>query len=98
MLCVGAYLMIGKKYITGDELISEYEWMIKINPFAHLNIKLHSSSWEIINRAINAKNIDFDLNISVALYILLAILTIFAGGVIVNKHNFIMTNQETGGA
>ncbi len=98
MLCVGAYLMIGKKYITDDELISKYEWMIKVNPFAHLNIKLHSSSWEIINRAINVKNIDFNLNISVALYIAIATLTIFAGCIIVNKHNFIITNQETGGA
>ena len=98
MLCVGAYLMLGKKYITDDELINKYEWMIKVNPFAHLNIKLHSSSLEVINRAINVKNIEFELNTSVVLYLILAVVVTFVGTIIVNKHNFIITNQETGGA
>ena len=97
MLCVGAYLMLGQKYITDDSLIGKYTWMIKANPFSHLIMNLHSSSIEKINKAINVKNIDFDLNISCVVYLSLGIITILAGCIIVNKHNFIVSNQETGG-
>lgn len=98
LLGVGAYLMLGKKYITDDTLISKYAWMIKINPFAHLNIRIHSSGIELINNAINEKNIRMDLSVSIVLYLTFAILIVLFGCVVVNKHNFITTNQETGGA
>ncbi|MGN0375919.1 MAG: hypothetical protein ACI4EN_10515 [Butyrivibrio sp.] len=71
--------------------------MIKINPFSHLIINLHSSRIEELNSIINIKNIDFDINISCGLFILINLVLIIAGCMIVKHHNFILSNQETEG-
>lgn len=97
LFAIAIFTILGHYFITQDELIDKYIWMIKGNPFSHLVLKLHSSKIESLNNIINEKGISFDLNFSVFYFFIVAILVIGFGCIVVNRHNFIESNKETGG-
>jgi hypothetical protein len=58
---------------------------------------MHSSGISSVDRIINTKSISFDLNLSVLVFLMAAIIVAVCGCMVVNNHNFIESNKETGG-
>ena len=96
ILGMGFFLMLGKIITTESDIAGKYIWMLKINPAAHLVFGLHSSKIKSLNKLINLKNINFDLNESVIYFFTLSIIMIFIGIFVVKKREFIINNRETG--
>lgn len=96
-LCIAVYSMSGEYFIPEDAMASDYQWLIKWNPFSHLVFGIHSSKIEELNQLIHQKGIAFDLNESLLLFIILSVVTIIAGCILVHYHDFINANKEKGG-
>jgi hypothetical protein len=71
--------------------------LLQLNPASHLVLYWHSSFIETLDNRINSLNIQFDLNRSVILFILLSVIIVVIGTIIVKKQDLILTNNETGG-
>lgn len=95
ILGIAAFAFLDR--VFQEEYIIRNFWLVKINPFSHLVFSMHSSCIPIVNDRINAKGISFDLNVSVLLYLLIAAVVIGAGCIIVNRREFIASNNETEG-
>ncbi len=96
LFAIAGFTILGN-YFTEDELAGKYVCLIKINPFSHLVLKFHSSKIENLNYLINEKGILFDLNNSLFLFFIATLLVISFGCIVVNRHDFIESNKETGG-
>lgn len=83
-----------EEIIREEILYTQYIWLFKINPFAHLVFKIHSSSLDNVNSVINVYGTDFDLNMSVILYGVLCIVLVVLGCIICEKHEFIRSSME----
>lgn len=92
-----SFALLGEYFIPQDALIDKYTWLFKINPFAHLVLSMHSSRISSVDRIINTRAISFDLNLSVLVFLIAAIIVTACGCMVVNNHNFIESNKETGG-
>lgn len=68
--------------------------MLKSNVIANLIFPIHSSHIQNVNKFINEKGIDFDLNFSIIYYFILSMVIIIAGAYIVEKREFISNNKE----
>ena len=97
LFSMASFAVLGKYFITEDILIDKYTWLLKINPFAHLVFSMHSSGINSVDRIINTKSISFDLNLSVLVFLMAAIIVTVCGCMMVSNHNFIESNKETGG-
>lgn len=93
---MAVFVLMGIYFFPDEAPVNEGAWLLKINPFAHLVFPMHSSRFSDIDSKINLRNIDFDLNESLAVYLAAAVIFISLGCVIVNRHNFISTNQGEG--
>lgn len=74
-----SFEMLGKYFITQDDLIDKYTWMLKINPIANLMLNMHSSGIRSVGRIINTKSISFVLNLSVLVFLMAAIIVTVCG-------------------
>lgn len=95
ILGIGLFLMLGKIITTEADIAGKYIWTLKANPFAHLVFGLHSSKIDRLNKLINIKNINFDLNESVIYFFTLSLIMIIIGFFVVKKREFIISNRET---
>ena len=96
-LCIAIYTMSGEYFIPENAQVRDYQWLVKSNLFSHLVFGIHSSKVEELNQLIHQKEILFDLDESLLLFIMLSVVTIIAGCIIVHYHDFINTNKEKGG-
>ena len=87
----------GEYFIPEHAMVSDYQWLIKWNPFSHLVFGIHSSKIEELNQLIHQKGIAFDLNESLLLFIILSVVTIIAGCILVHYHAVITANNVKGG-
>lgn len=71
--------------------------VLKCNPISHLVLVWHSSKQKALDELINRFEIDFSFRESIALFLILTILSVILGCRIVKKHQIISINQETGG-
>ncbi len=94
---VAAFCLMGNYFVTQDEFLPQYTWMLKLNPIAHLIFSVHGSSIERLNCLINVNGISFDLNLSVFVYLAGIVIVMISGCFIVNYHDFLNVNQEIGG-
>ncbi len=67
------------------------------NPLSHLVLKWHSSGIRSIKELINEYSIAFDLNLSLALFLVISILVVWMGCRLVGNQDIIVTDKETGG-
>ena len=91
---VSLCLMENKILVNFDNGPEDSKYLI-FNPMAHLVMKFHSSNNQALNKVINRYNTVFDINISVILFFCLSIITLLIGCVVVNKHSFIVSNNES---
>lgn len=96
-LCMGIYTMNGEFFIPDNEPLRSYQWLIKMNPFSHLQIGIHSSKIKALNSLIHQKDISFDLNESVLLFAVLSVVMVAISCLVVQYHDFIDINKEAGG-
>lgn len=87
------YLMFGKQ-IQDDIIEGINLFMLKSNIIANLIFPVHSSHIQSVNKFINEKGIDFDLNFSIIYYVILSMIIIISGAYIVEKREFIVNNKE----
>jgi len=97
LLGMSLFLFMGELFIKQKGDIVKYTWLFKINPFAHLVFKIHSSFIGKVDKVINKNFISFDLNITLITFLVIAVVFSYLGMVIVNNYNFIVSNKETGG-
>lgn len=93
LLQMGMYLMLGKR-IQDDIIEGINLFMLKSNIIANLIFPVHSSHIQSVNKFINEKGIDFDLNFSIIYYFILSMIIIIVGAYIVKKKEFIVNNKE----
>jgi hypothetical protein len=71
--------------------------IIKFNPISHIVLKYHSSGNQRLNEMINSYGFSFDLNESVVLLLVIAVLISIWGCNVIKKKEFISNNQEMEG-
>ena len=80
---------------TGTKIIAEKQYWFKLNPFAHLNLSWHSTKNQLISKYISIyKDINFDLNFTLIVFLALCVITILTGCVIVKNVEFINSSRE----
>lgn len=94
-LGIAVYLCMGQ-WMDSRYLREHMAWL-RWNPFAHLVFCVHSSKISGVNQIINEYKFVFDLEESVFVYFIAAVIVIVLGGIIIKKHDFIMLNKETEG-
>ena len=97
MFFISCYVFFQEKLYTIYEGNTDSVRLMKLIPFSHLILSWHSSNNEEIDNLINIYGIDFNLNFSVILLFIAAVIISFAGMIIIEKTDFILTNKETGG-
>lgn len=97
LFCIATFFVVGQEYYHSMPADSPHQGLIQWNPISHIIFSIHSSSMESVNKLINRNGLDFDLNISVALFAILILFAIIGGVIAVNKYNFMDSNQENGG-
>lgn len=97
LFLIATFFFVGENAFPEDIVTPDKMWIIKVNPISHIIFSMHSSSIPALNEAINMYGVDFELNHSVALLLLLSVITVIAGRFSVERHNFINTNLENGG-
>lgn len=97
IFCIVTFTLMGQYFITSDNLVDKYTWILKLNPISHLIFGVHSSGIKCIDMLINKHAVSFDLNLSVFVFCIAALVIIVFGCIVVNKHDFIYSNKETGG-
>ena len=90
---ISLYASLGE-IISEDILYTEYSWLLKINPFAHLIFKVHSSEIDSVDNIINKYGMSFDLNYSILLFGIISIAFLILGCIMCEKHEFIKNNIE----
>lgn len=94
MLEIGFFVFQGE--YPGEAYVLSHPWMIHCNPVSHLILWLHESRIEAVDRLIHREDIGLDLNHSVLLYLVIAILLLCAGCVIVKKYDFVGEQRTEG--
>jgi hypothetical protein len=94
---IATFFVVGEKYYHSVPTASSPLGLIKWNPISHIIFSIHSSSIASVDKLINKNGLDFDLNVSVAVYLILVLIAIIGGVIAVNKHNFMDSNLENGG-
>lgn len=97
MFFISCYVFFQEKLIFIYEGNTDSVRLMKLIPFSHLILFWHSSNNKKIDNLINIYGIDFNLNSSVILLIIADVIISFAGMIIIEKTDFILTNKETGG-
>ena len=97
MFFISCYVFFQEKLYNIYEGNTDSVRLMKLIPFSHLILSWHSSNNKKIDNLINIYGIDFNLNSSVILLITAAVIVSFAGMIIIEKTDFILTNKETGG-
>ncbi len=77
-----------------SSILSQYSWLLKINPFAHLVFPIHSSQYDVVDLAINQKGILFDLNESVMYYAVLSAVVLTIGHYLIKNCEFLTNEKE----
>lgn len=80
---IAAFAIAGNLFAPEGVILEQYEWIIKINPFYYLIFSMRNSNNDYL--------------ISMLLFMGIAALLLWCSFFVVNKHNFIESNQETGG-
>ena len=103
-ISIGIQLFFSMLYIAFESIIvkiydgdAKAELILKAIPFSHLFIGWHSSTSGEINSIINILNMNFDLNFSVLVLFLFAVLTVIFGIIVIERTDFICSNKESGG-
>lgn len=94
-LGISVYLSMG--LWTDSAYLREHMAWLRMNPFAHLVFSAHSSKIGAVNQVINEYKFIFDLNESVVLYLMVAVIAIIMGSIVVKKHDFILLDKEREG-
>ncbi len=97
IFCIATFFVVGEKYYHSVPTASSHLGLIKWNPISHIIFSIHSSSIVSVDKLINKNGLDFDLNVSVAVFSLLVLFAVIGGVIAVNKYNFMDINQENGG-
>lgn len=87
------YLLLGNR-IQNDVIEGVNLYMLKSNLIANLILPIHSSNITSVNKFINEKSLEFDLNFSVLYYLMISIVIIIVGTYVVEKREFIVNNKE----
>ena len=90
---ISLYASLGE-IINEDILYTEYTWLFKINPFAHLIFSVHSSGILCVDNEINKYGMSFDLNYSILLFAIVSIAFLILGCIMCEKHEFVKNNIE----
>lgn len=83
--------------LENTENVVRNGYLLQLNPISHLVMDWHSSNFAGVEEMINKFGIDFDLNITVALYLFISLILIVLGGYLISCHDIITANAETGG-
>lgn len=89
---IAAHTFLGQ-FLEYEQVIQN-PMLIKLNPFSHLVFSVHSSAFSNIDRLINGYNIDFDLNVTVLLYLVLSLAAVVFGIIVIKRYDFISLNKE----
>jgi hypothetical protein len=93
LLAISIFFLLGN-YVKDDIITEKFSLILKSNIIANLIFSIHSSGIEKINNLINIKGIEFDLNFSIAYYLVMCIAVIILGCYVVEKHEFITNSKE----
>lgn len=80
---IASYTIVGNFFAPKGEILQKYKWMLTINPFSYLVFSMHETRIDYVRAAL--------------LFGGMGVLLLAAGCIVVNKHNFIYSNMETGG-
>lgn len=80
---IAAFTIVGNFFAPEGVILQQYEWTIKINPFYYLIFGMHNNNT--------------DYFISILLFFSMAVLLFICSYFVINKHDFIDSNRETGG-
>lgn len=94
ILGMGLYTFQGQ--YPGEIYVLNHSWIIKFNPISHLVLKIHSSGIEGVDRLIHTVDINLDLNMSLLLYLITAIVVIYVGCIVVKKYDFVAEQRTEG--
>lgn len=72
-------------------------YLLQLNPIAHLVMDWHSSNIAGVEELVNKFGIDFNLNVSVLLYLCMALIVIIIGGYLIGRHDIMAADVEIGG-
>lgn len=95
--CIATFFVAGEKMFPNSVIAPDKMWILEINPISYLVFSVHSSRISALDEAINLYGMNFELNTSVVLFLLLSVITVIIGRFAVEGHNFINTNSENGG-
>lgn len=93
LLSSSIFFLMGKN-IENGYLTNKMILLIKSNLIANLIFPFHSSRICKVDRLINIKDINFDLNFSLICYLVLCVCVVLMGSIVVEKHEFITNNKE----
>lgn len=74
--------------------IARHGFLLKLNPISHLILSGHTSRIEELNSRLNYWNINFDLNVSVIVFLLISLVVVAIGSVVVKKQEWIEFSRE----
>ena len=80
---IAAFTIVGNFFAPEGVILPQYEWTIKINPFYYLIFSMHNNNT--------------DYFIFILLFFSMAVLLFICSYFVINKHDFIDSNRETGG-
>ncbi len=83
MFFIVLFTIVGEFFASDGIILKEYEWILKINPIYYLMFGL--------NNGVN------DYLIAAFIYLILAVIILCWGGFVINRHNFIESDNEIGG-
>ncbi|MFP3156348.1 hypothetical protein LQZ18_18370 [Lachnospiraceae bacterium ZAX-1] len=83
--------------LEGSKDVARNGYLLQLDPISHLVMDWHSSNIAGVEGLINRFGIDFDLNVSVALYLCIALIAAMIGGYLIGRHDIIVANIEIGG-
>lgn len=95
--CIATFFILGEKVFPEGIVPQDKMPVIILNPISHIIFSVHSSYVNAINTEINIYNIDFELNNSIVLLLILSIIIVIVGRIALDRHSFITENFENGG-
>ncbi len=95
MICITLLGLINMDEHLDVSVINK-DILLIINPIAHLVLGWHKSNISEVNQMLDPPYIGIDLNLSMLLMLIICIVTVLLGAIIVQKHDLLIVDSETG--
>ena len=83
IFCIVMFTVTGDFFAPDGIVLEQYEWMLKVNPVYYLVFGMINSESEYLHAA--------------SVFMVMAVILVGVGLIVINRHNFIEANKETGG-